>query len=497
MSNKYVLAIDQSTSGTKALLLDVHGEIKARSDMAHDQIVSDKGWVEHNPVQIYRNTIEVVKAVVQKAQIDKNDILTVGISNQRETAMIWDKITGEPVYHAIVWQCARGEEICNRIATSENMELIQRSTGLKLSPYFSAAKIAWILENVDGVRDKANRNELCCGTIDSWLVYKLTEGISFKTDFSNASRTQLFNINQLCWDKDICDLFDIPLTILGEVCDSNSNFGETDFEGFLNNKIPICAVLGDSHGALFGQGCISKGMIKATYGTGSSIMMNIGEKPVFSQHGVVTSLGWSIDGKVNYVLEGNINYAGSVIKWLVDDVKLLESPKEATELAKSANKEDTTYLVPAFSGLGAPYWESKATASLCGMTRITGRAEIVKAAVEGIAYQITDIVKAMSEDAGIEIKELRVDGGPTKNDYLMQFQSDMLNIEVQIPDMEELSAIGVGYLAGITVDFYDKLGVFDRIHRAKFKPLMKEGKREICYMGWKAAVQSILHTSGN
>lgn len=492
MSNKYILAIDQSTSGTKALLLDQSGEIVARSDLAHDQMISDKGWVEHDPMQIYHNTIEVVKSVVQSASIQKEDIIAVGISNQRETAMVWEKDTQKPVYNAIVWQCARGEAICDRISTPQNLELIQSSTGLKLSPYFSAAKIAWILENVKGVKEKKNQNQLCCGTMDSWLIYKLTDGTSFKTDYSNASRTQLFNINQLEWDSQICNLFGIPIKMLAKVCDSNAIYGETDFEGFLNHKIPICAVLGDSHGALFGQGCLTKGMIKATYGTGSSIMMNVGETPVFSKNGVVSSLAWCVDGKVNYVLEGNVNYAGSVIKWLVDDVKLIDSPSEATALAKAANQEDRSYLVPAFSGLGAPYWNSKATASLCGMTRTTGKAEIVKAAVESIAYQITDVVKAMSEDAQLEIQELRVDGGPTRNEYLMQFQSDLLNIKVKIPDREELSALGVGYMAGITKNLYEKDDIFSKMQRTEFKPLMEQNKREVSYKGWKTAVKSIL-----
>jgi glycerol kinase len=345
---------------------------------------------------------------------------------------------------------------------------------------------------VKGAREKADQRQLFCGTMDSWLVYKLTEGKSFKTDYSNASRTQLFNISSLKWDEAVCELFHIPMDMLAEVCYSDSFYGETDFGGFLDNKIPIRGVMGDSHGALFGQGCLEKGMIKATYGTGSSIMMNIGSQPAFSNKGVVTSLAWGMGGEINYVLEGNVNYTGAVIKWLIEDVKLIASAGESTQLAKSANKEDGTYLVPAFTGLGAPYWDSKAAACLRGMTRTTGKAEIVKAAVECIAYQITDIVKAMSEEAGIEIGELRVDGGPTRNDYLMQFQSDMLGIPVQVPDQEELSGIGAAYLAGIALGIYEKAKIFNKISRTKYTPGMNRELKEKKYRGWKDAVESVL-----
>lgn len=492
MPDNYILSIDQSTSGTKALLFDKAGNLIARSDLPHDQLISEKGWVEHNPDQIYQNTIEVVKAVVAKAGIDKDEIIGAGISNQRETSVVWDRVTGKPVYNAIVWQCARGAEICNRIAEAGHAEMIASHTGLQLSPYFSAAKISWILKNVTGIDEKLKMNEICAGTIDSFLVYRLTHGNSFKTDYSNASRTQLFNIHTLAWDEEICGVFKIPVSILPEVSDSDALYGETDFDGFLDKKIPIHAVLGDSHGALFGQGCLKEGMIKATYGTGSSIMMNIGSKPVLSKKGVVTSLAWGIGGEVYYVLEGNINYSGAVLKWLIEDVKLIQSAKESEELSLAANPEDKTYLVPAFTGLGAPYWDSRATAVLSGMTRTTGKAEIVKAALECIAYQITDIVRVMSEEAGITLEELRVDGGPTKNSYLMQFQSDLLNIPVQIPDMEELSGIGAAYLAGIATGLYERDAVFSRIRRNEYKPSMNDTKREKLYRGWKEAVNLVL-----
>jgi glycerol kinase len=350
-----------------------------------------------------------------------------------------------------------------------------------LSPYFSAAKIAWILEHGT---NKGNK-DLCAGTIDSWLVFKLTGNC--KTDYSNASRTQLFNINSLAWDRNICGLFGIDIAILPEVCDSNGDFGSADFEGFFPEPIPVRGVMGDSHGALFGQGCLEKGMGKVTYGTGSSVMVNIGDKPVFCKN-VVTSLAWGISGRVNYVLEGNINYTGAVIKWLVDDVKLIGSSKEAGVLAAQANPADRTCLVPAFSGLGAPYWASKARAILCGMSRTTGKAEIVRAAEDSIAYQIADVIRVMAEESGVVLKELRVDGGPTRDQYLMQFQSNILNIPLSVPCYEELSALGAGCMAGIALGFYTP-AILGKTVRTRFEPSMQEAERKERLGDWKEAVR--------
>ncbi len=487
----YVLSIDQSTQGTKALLFDGEGNLICRCDLPHKQYIDDKGWVEHDPEEIYANTLSVIRNVVEKAGIDKNEIAVFGISNQRETAMVWDRVTGKPVYNAVVWQCARGAAICARIEKEGHGDVIRAHTGIQLSPYFSAAKIAWVLENVPGAREKAGRGELCCGTIDSWLVYRLTGGKNFYTDYSNASRTQMFNISTLTWDEEVCGYFGIPLSCLAELTDSDGDYGCTDFEGYLDEPIPIRGVLGDSHGALFGQGCIREGMIKTTYGTGSSIMMNIGKKPVFSDQ-VVTSLAWKLGGEVNYVLEGNINYTGAVITWLKDDLNMIASPGETEELANQANPGDKTYLVPAFSGLGAPYWDPDAAATICGMTRTTGRAEIVRAGLECIAYQITDIVKAMEKDSGLPIRELRVDGGPTRNGYLMQFQSDIADVTVQVPSQEELSGIGAAYAAGIAAGIYDRDQVLGNMTRRKFEPKMSEDVRSGKYEGWKAAVKRTL-----
>jgi len=485
MSDKYILGIDQSTSGTKALLFDSSGDLVCRRDLPHRQIVDEKGWVEHDLMEIYNNTIKVIKQVVLEADINKSQIVGLGISNQRETVAVWDKVTGEPIYNAIVWQCSRGEDICNGIAEKGLSEKVKEITGLQLSPYFSATKIAWVLSNTE-----VNGKQLCAGTIDSWLVFKLTG--EFKTDYSNASRTQLFDLMALRWSDEACEMFGINPSILPEVCDSDSCFGHTDVAGYFDSPIPIHGVMGDSHGALYGQGCHSPGMMKATYGTGSSIMMNIGESPTFNGSGVVTSIAWGIGGKVEYVLEGNINYSGAVLKWLVDDLGLIESPMMSSECAQRANEEDETYLVPAFSGLGAPYWDTEARAAICGMSRTTGKNEIVKASLDCVAYQINDIVSAMLEISGLGGQSLRVDGGATKNEYLMQFQSDILNLPIIAPTLEELSGMGAAYMAGIAIGLYDKNEVFKRQQRTEFIPKMNEKIRVDKISGWKSAVTMVM-----
>ena len=491
MSEQYIISIDQSTQGTKALLFDSAGSLIWRVDQAHRQIIDEKGWVSHDPMEIYQNIIAVTARLLEETQIDRDKVAGVGISNQRETSLAWNRITGEPVGLAVVWQCARAADLCDQVAAAGHGEKIRRKTGMNLSPYFPASKIAWILRNVEGARELSDAGKLCHGTIDSWVIYKLTGKASYKTDFSNASRTQLFNIFDLKWDEEICGIFGIDPKNLPEVCDSNSNFGETAFDGVLPHSVPIPGVLGDSHGALFGQGCLEPGMMKSTYGTGSSIMMNIGEIPVLSTHGVVTSLAWSIDGKVNYVLEGNLNYTGAVITWLKDDLKMIQSPEETQSLAEQAAADDPLYLVPAFSGLGAPYWDSRATAMLTGMTRTTGRAEVVRAGLECIAYQIQDVIEAMSEDSQVKVHELRVDGGPTKNAYLMQFQSDIAGIDVQVPDSDELSGMGPAFAAGMALGLWDQT-VFEKLNRKKYAPRMDAELRNKKYEGWKKAVEKVL-----
>jgi len=488
MSEQFILGIDQSTSGTKALLFDGMGTLVCRYDLPHCQITNDKGWVEHDLMEIYNNTVAAVKGVIQESGIDKSQVVGVGISNQRETAGVWDKSTGMPIYNAIVWQCARGEYICERIAAAGWSERIRDITGLQLSPYFSAAKIAWIIENI-----KTESRTLCAGTIDSWLIYKLTG--EFKTDYSNASRTQLFDLKSLQWSEGICRAFGIAPFVLPQVCDSDSCFGYTDFDGFLDRHVPVHAVMGDSHGALFGQGCHEPGMMKVTYGTGSSIMMNIGEVPLFSDKGLVTSIAWGVGGKVEYAMEGNINYTGAVMKWVVDDLGLIESSWLASEYAEKANPEDETYLVPAFSGLGAPYWDSKARAIICGMSRTTGKAELIKAAQECIAYQIADVIKSMLATADFVGDALRVDGGPTKSKFLMQFQSDILKLPVVVPVQEELSGIGASYMAGIALGIYDKDSIFANLQRTQFLPSMRDEIRQKKYDGWLKAVNMVINNS--
>jgi glycerol kinase len=476
-----VLAIDQSTSGTKALVFDGRGAVVSRADRAHEQKVSPQGWVSHDPREIYRNTIAAAGEALKRGEVAPSRVRGLGLSNQRETAMVWDRSTGSPLCDAVVWQCPRGQGICDALA--DQGEAIRRATGLRLSPYFSAAKIAWILEHT---RNRGNRN-LRAGTMDSWLIYKLTG--NFSTDYSNASRTQLFNISDLAWDRGICELFGVAPEILPELRDSNACFGMTDLEGLLPRPVPLHAVMGDSHAALFGHGGVEKGMGKVTYGTGSSVMIHIGPQPVFCDH-VVTSLAWGIDGRAAYVLEGNVNYSGAVIRWLTDDLGLLSSAKEAGELAARANPDDTAYLVPAFSGLGAPYWKPLARACFWGMGRTTGRAELVRAAEESIAYQIRDVTAAIREESGVAPVKLFADGGPAKDAFLMQFQSDILDMPLAVTGVEEISAAGAAWMAGTALGIYPP-GSFAPGEIREYTPGMKPPDRERKLRGWREALTRV------
>ena len=474
------------------MLFDAAGRLTARADRPHRQYINEKGWVSHDLEEIYANVLVVCREVAEKAGIDPAQIAAMGISNQRETVAAWDRADGTPVGQAIVWQCARAKEICDTLAS--HAEAVREKTGLPLSPYFSASKMAWILQNNPEAAALAAKERLALGTIDSYLVSRLSEERSFKTDYSNASRTQLFNIRTLQWDDELCTLYGVPRHCLAEVCMSDSLFGTTTLSGFLPKAIPICGVLGDSHAALLGQNCIKPGQTKATYGTGSSVMMQTGEKLVTSRNGLATSLAWGLNGKVEYVLEGNLNYTGAVITWLKKDVALLAGDAESETLARSANPADKTYFVPAFTGLGAPYWDSEATGLLTGITRTTGRAEIVKAGVECIAYQITDLVLRMAQDAGLALAELRVDGGPTANGYLMQFQSDMAGVEVSVPDIQELSGFGAACAAGFASGLYNPGTVYDGMHRRSYTPKMTPQEHDARYAGWqKAVLQALLH----
>lgn len=436
---KYVLAIDQGTQGTKGILFDAEGQLICRRDIAHEQIVNEKGWVSHDLDEIYRNTLQVVQDVVTEAGIAKEEIACLGISNQRETSAAWDRKTKEP-------EVARAKQ----------------------------------------------ENRLCLGTIDSWLVFKLTKGEAFATDVSNASRTQLFNITDLKWDEEICGWFSVDAKTLPEVRDSNAFYGKTDFEGFFAEPIPILGVIGDSQGALYGQNCREKGLVKATYGTGSSVMMHAGDKPIVLDNGMVTSIAWGMDGKVSYVLEGNINYAGATVSWLKDNLGIITSAGETEAMAFAANPTDETYLIPAFSGLGAPYWKVDAKAMLYGMSRTTGKNEIVCAALESIAYQIADIVEGMQYDKGISKSVLRVDGGATENAYLMQFQSDILQKKVEVSACQEASAYGAALLSGEKAEIYDDKVLSDLRACQVYEPKMPESKRQEKWQGWRNAMEKVL-----
>ena len=478
---KYIISIDQSTQGTKALLLDENGKVVKRRDRKHRQLISEEGYVSHDALEIYGNTVGVVKDLIEVTGIDTRDVKAIGISNQRETTVLWDE-KGKPLADAVVWQCNRAKDIAEDY--QEYAEEIYNISGLPLSPYFPACKMKWLIDHCKP------QGKFFFGTIDTWLVYKLTG--NYKTDATNASRTQLFDIHEGVWSTYLLDLFGIPMEALPEVVDSNSNFGSTDFDGLLAEPVPILTVLGDSHAALYGQGCHSKGQVKTTLGTGSSIMMNIGREYQKSKNGLATSLAWKIDGVTEYVFEGNINYAGAVITWLSEDLKMIHSISDLEPACREANPEDSTVLVPAFSGLSAPYWDNDAKAMFYGMSRTTGRNEIIKATVESIAYQITDVLNAMASDSGLNIDKVKTDGGPSNNTYLMQFLSNMVRTNVCVSSQEELSAIGVGYLAGITCGLYDKEEIFSHMEYRTYQRQMDTEHWKICMDRWYDAIHTLL-----
>ena len=489
---RYVLAVDQSTQGTKGLLFDEKGELVFRADKSHRQLVNEKGWVSHDPEEILENTLEVAERVLKEAGISGENLCALGISNQRETSLAWNRESGKPLCPAVVWQCARAEAICD--THRKEAETIRKKTGLPLSPYFPAAKLQWIMETAPEAAKLVDEGKLALGTMDSWLLYALSEERVLKTDYSNASRTQLFNIHTLAWDPELLKIFRIPRQALPKVCMSDAVFGTTKLGGLLKQAIPICGVLGDSHGALFGQDCRKSGQLKATYGTGSSVMMNTGDQPVCSARGLVTSLAWGLQGRVSHVLEGNLNYTGAVISWMKEKAGLIDSPEESGKLAAEADPEDRSYFVPAFTGLGAPYWDSKATGMFTGITRITGKKELVKAGLESIGYQVTDLVKLMEEESGNAIRELRVDGGPTGNQYLMQFQADLSQKTVSLPEIQELSGFGAACVAGLSAGLYREEELFAGKKRKTYHPRMEASLQKTKYEGWKQAVrQTLLH----
>lgn len=485
---EYILSIDQSTSGTKAILFEPDGKIVKRKDVAHRQITNAVGWVEHDPMEILNGVYESCRQLLE--DIPNPNIKAVGISNQRETAVCWDILTGKPVYNAIVWQCGRAASITDSL--THKSEDIRKITGLKLSPFFSAAKFAWILQNIPEAKNLAQQNRLCCGTIDSWLLYNLTSEKVFKTDYSNASRTQLMNLDTLKWDETIADDFGISISMLPEICYSDSVFGHTSLNGIFPYEVPICAVLGDSHAALYANGCHTENTAKATFGTGSSVMMNVGKKRLSNpSKGIVESLAWGINGQVDYVLEGNINCSGAIIRWLVD-LGLIENSKQSGKIASTVDDTNGVYLVPAFSGLGAPYWLNDARAIMYGMSLSTGREEIVRAGEEAIVYQVKDIVVELNAGRFDGLSSLCVDGGPTNDSFLMEFLSGILDMEINISKTEELSAAGVAYLASISSGCATKNEIFSKSHHTKIRHQIEPQKRSKLYGGWKDAVTMLL-----
>lgn len=487
---QYILSIDQSTSCTKAMIFDPDGGLLFRHDLPHKQITNSLGYVEHDAEEIYLNVKGAVAGVLKKSGIPAEEMAAVGISNQRETVVAWNVRNGRPICNAIVWQCGRAASLCREI--SDMAEMVRDTTGLNLSPYFAGPKMAWILRNVPGAKELQQQGNLRFGTIDTWLVYKLTGGKEYRTDYSNASRTELLNIRTLDWDDGMLELFGLKRSSLPQIVSSDSVFGMTDFEGLLPRPIPVCGVMGDSHAALFGNGCTKPGMAKVTLGTGSSVMLNVGEQMVTPKQGVVASLAWGLKGRVQYVLEGNINYAGATVKWLVDDVRLLQSSKESGTLSAGIDSTNGVYLVPAFSGLGAPYWNSDARAILCGMSRATKKEHIVRAAEESIAYQIRDVVEAMNASYEKPLEHIFADGGPTKDRFLMRFLADMLHVPIQVSGIEELSGAGAAYMAACSAQMSSMERLLSKRIIKNFSPLMAETERARLYEGWKTAVSMLL-----
>lgn len=489
---RYIMAVDQSTQGTKAMLLDEYGNFLLRRDAAHRQLIDDEGHVGHDATEIAGNIFLTCRAVLEDSGVDPALVAGVAVTNQRESVAVWNAKTGEPVCESIVWQCNRATQLCEQLMNPDSEKLVREKTGLKLSPFFSAPKVAWILRNVPGARASALRGELRLGTMDTWTIWQMTRGRVHKTDASNASRTQLFNIRTGQWDEELCRLYDIPMSMLPEVCDSDALYGYTDLGGLLPGQVPIHAAVGDSHGVMFSHGCVSVGDIMCGYGTGSCVMLNAGETIPASKSGMNATIAWRRRGKTVYALEGVANYSGAVITWLKDQAGMIDNPVQTMALALAANPLDKTYMVPSFTGMGAPYWKSDATAAFLGMTRLTGKAEMVRAALESVAYQIADLVYAAGHDGGISLRELRVAGGPTKNAYLMQFESDILGCDVAVSDTEELSGIGSAYLAGIAMDMYDMDELQKKQKRTIYRPMIDEQRRKELLDGWQRAVSVML-----
>ncbi|WP_246064849.1 glycerol kinase GlpK [Melghirimyces algeriensis] len=486
-----MLAIDQGTTSTRAMLFDHQGQIKGVSQQEFTQLYPQPGWVEHDAEEIWQSAQNVLEGVFKESGIKPEQVAGIGITNQRETAVVWDKHTGKPIYHAIVWQSRQTAEICEELKQQGLEDLFRKKTGLVVDAYFSGTKVKWILDHVDGAREKAERGDLLFGTIDTWLIWKLTGGTVHVTDYTNASRTLMYNIHELDWDDDLLQVLDVPRKMLPEVKPSSTVYGWTEENAFLGHRVPIAGVAGDQQAALFGQACFSPGMAKNTYGTGCFMLMNTGERAVHSSHGLLTTIAWGMDGKVEYALEGSIFVAGAAIQWLRDGLQILEKASDSEESAKRLESNEGVYLVPAFVGLGAPYWDMEARGAIFGLTRGTGRDHFARAALESLAYQTKDVLEAMKQDAGMELQQLNVDGGAALNNFLMQFQSDLLGVPVKRPVVHETTALGAAYLAGLAVGYWqDKEAIEqNRVVDADYHPQMKKADSDALYKGWQDAVR--------
>ncbi len=488
----YIISVDQSTQSTKALLFQEDGSLVCSSALLHDQIYPREGWVEHDPEVLYAHTVAVIRSVVEKAGCQAADC-SLALTNQRETVIVWNRLTGKPVCNAVVWQCMRGKDICDALKAQGCGPLVKERTGLLIDPYFSGSGVKWILDNVAGAREAAERGELLMGTVECWLIWKLTGGRVHATDYTNASRTLLFNIHTLDWDADMLRLLTIPASMLPQAKPCDALFGETTVEGLFEKPIPIAGVLGDSHGALAGQMCFAEGLGKATYGTGSSVMVNIGEKFADAPDGLVTSVGFAALGKVFYAFEGNIHCTGATITWLKDKLHLIGGAGEIEGLATSVADNGGVYFVPAFAGLGAPWWHPEVKAQICGLSLGSSREHVCRAALESIGYQVADLVKQMTETAGISLKEIRVDGGPTRNAFLMQFQSDLLQVPVVRSEVEDASAFGAFVMNGFALGRWSSFREAGQVWNGE-NPVVPGAYEKVApaYEGWRAAVKQLI-----
>lgn len=488
---KYILALDQGTTSSRAILFDQQGHMIGAAAKEFRQIYPQPGWVEHDPMEIWQSQLDVVHKVMKDNHISADDIAAIGITNQRETVVVWDRHTGKPIGNAVVWQCRRTAPICEDLKQRGHGEIIQQKTGLIIDAYFSGTKIKWILDQHPGIREKARRGDILAGTIDTWLIWNLTGGKSHVTDYSNASRTMIYNIRDLCWDEELLQLLDIPVAMLPEVMSSSGYFGATDTRLF-GREIPITGAAGDQQSALFGQACFQPGAAKNTYGTGCFLLMNTGSKEIMSSHNLLTTIAWGIDGKIEYALEGSVFVAGAAVQWLRDELGLIKTSAESEELAQSVPDTQGVYMIPAFVGLGAPYWDMYARGALFGITRGVNRNHIVRAVLESIAYQTRDILEVMKEDSGIDLATLKVDGGASANNFLMQFQADILDVDVIRPANVETTAQGAAFLAGLEVGVWKDKKDIESIWQVgrEFTPQMEEDQRYDKYMKWKQAVNS-------